>query len=197
MKILATERLTLRNWEPSDLEPMARINQDPEVMEHFPALKSRSETKSFIEYNKTSIDEKGYGFFAVELKKTGEFIGFVGLQEVGFSASFTPAVEIGWRINANHWGQGLATEAARAALHFAFLKLKLEEVVAFTIPVNTRSSRIMEKLGMSYSGDFDHPKLDPKSPFRRHLFYRIKRNYYLSLQTVQKNLKPFITIIHQ
>ena len=91
-----------------------------------------------------------YGVWAVELPGQIPFIGFVGLAVVPFEASFTPCVEIAWRLTPPWWGKGLATEGARAALAYGFERLDLKEIVAFTVPGNTRSRRVMEKLGMRY-----------------------------------------------
>ena len=104
-----------------------------------------------------------------------DFVGFVGLAVPGFQAPFTPCVEIGWRLAVEHWGHGYATEAARAALDCGFQRLGLEEIVAFTVPANRRSRRVMERLGMTWSAadDFDHPRLPPGHPLRRHVLYRV------------------------
>ncbi|MEU4512247.1 GNAT family N-acetyltransferase [Nonomuraea wenchangensis] len=92
-----------------------------------------------------------------------------------FEAPFLPAVEIAWRLSRRAWGHGYATEAATAALDFAFDRLGLEEVVSFTATVNTRSSAVMERLGMIHdsAGDFDHPVLPPGHRLRRHVLYRL------------------------
>ena len=114
---------------------------------------------------------------AADLKASGEFIGFVGLSVPGFEASFMPAVEIGWRLVAEHWGRGLATEAAREVLRYGFEVVGLESVVSFTVPANVRSRRVMEKIGMTHDPleDFDHPQLPVGHPLRRHVLYRLGR----------------------
>ena len=110
------------------------------------------------------------------MKSTGEFIGYVGLAVPGFEAHFTPCVEIGWRLATPYWNLGLATEGARAVLDYAFSTVGLNEVVSFTVPANVRSRRVMEKLGLTHnpSDDFDHPRLPPDHPLRRHVLYRIR-----------------------
>ena len=107
---------------------------------------------------------------------TGDFIGFVGLNEPRFEAHFTPAVEIGWRLARGAWGHGYATEAARAVLAYAFDELQLDEVVSFTTVENWRSRRVMERIGMSYdpAGDFDHPNVTDER-IRPHVLYRLAR----------------------
>lgn len=117
----------------------------------------------------------GFGLFAAELKETGTFIGFVGLSVPSFEAPFMPAVEIGWRIGFDHWGNGLATEGAQAVVNYAFETLKLPGLVSFTVPQNIRSRRVMEKIGMTHdpADDFDHPRLVAGHPLQRHVLYRL------------------------
>lgn len=173
---LETDRLILREWLDSDVPTFVKMNQDPKVMEFFQGLLSEEETKSRVEWNLTHFVKHGYGNFAVELKESQEFIGFVGLSNPPFEAHFTPAVEIGWRISSPHFGKGYATEAARKVLEFAFDELKLEEVLSWTVPSNKASRRVMEKIGMTRDSkdDFHHPKLEKNHPFSWHVLYRIE-----------------------
>ncbi|HLJ03156.1 MAG TPA: GNAT family N-acetyltransferase [Solirubrobacteraceae bacterium] len=171
---MRTERLLLRQWRDSDLEPFAALNADPEVMRYFPGTQSRQQSDALAERERRAIAERGWGLWAVEVLDGPEFIGFVGLNEPGFEAHFTPAVEVGWRLAREHWGHGYATEAARAAVAFGFGELALSEIVSFTTEPNLRSRRVMERLGMTHdpAGDFDHPML-PDWPLRRHVLYRL------------------------
>ena len=173
--MLLTPRLLLRPWQESDREPFQRMNADPRVMEFFAAPLSPEESDRTIDRVQAHIAEHRFGFFAAELRATGEFIGFVGMARVPFEAHFTPCVEIGWRLAAAHWNRGLATEGARCCLRYAFQELALPEVVAFTAPANLRSRRVMEKLGMSRSpaDDFQHPRLPEGHPLRPHVLYRV------------------------
>ena len=173
--MLLTPRLLLRPWQESDREPFQRMNADPRVMEFFAAPLSPEESDRTIDRVQAHIAEHRFGFFAAELRATGEFIGFVGMARVPFEAHFTPCVEIGWRLAAAHWNRGLATEGARCCLRYAFQELALPEVVAFTAPANLRSRRVMEKLGMSRSpaDDFQHPRLPEGHPLRPHVPYRV------------------------
>ncbi len=177
MIVLTTERLLLRRWNPSDREPFARLNADPRVMEFMPSLLSRAQSDALILQMEANFDLRGFGLCAVELRADGSFIGFVGLDVPRFEAAFTPCVEIGWRLSADHWGCGYATEGARAMLSHGFETLKLEALVSFTVPANLRSRRVMEKIGMTHdpTEDFDHPRLAPGNPLRRHVLYRYKR----------------------
>lgn len=176
MIVLETERLRLRTWKQADREPFARLNADPRVREFFPRVLSKSESDAEADRVEEHFRRNEFTFFAAELRESGEFIGFTGLAAPSFEAHFTPCMEIGWRLAHNYWGCGLATEAACAVLRHGFEALRLNEIVAFTVPANVRSRRVMEKLGMIYSpeDDFDHPGLPEGHPLRRHVLYRIK-----------------------
>lgn len=178
MKTYETERLVLRPWRDSDLEPFAALNADPEVMHHFPRTLTREESDQTAEQAATHFREHGFGPWAVEVRGAAPFIGCVGLMHVGFRAHFTPAIEILWRLDRSAWGRGYATEAAREALRIAFVELDLPEIVAFTVPANARSRAVMARLGMKHdaSGDFDHPKLREGDPLRRHVLYRLAKH---------------------
>lgn len=174
---LRTARLLLRPWRDDDLAPFAALNADPRVMEHFPSTLSRSDSDALAGRIRGSFGEDGLGFWAVEVPGVAPFIGFTGLAHPSFVAPFTPCVEVGWRLAAAHWGRGYATEAAEAAVGAGFGALGLGEIVAFTAPVNVRSRRVMEKLGMQrdLAGDFDHPRVPDGHPLRRHVLYRLGR----------------------
>ena len=181
MKILETERLILRTWQESDLDPMTAIDQDPKVCEFLPGIGTREATAVGIQRHIEHYKKHGFCCYAVELKPTHEMIGFVGLQFPTFNAHFTPAVEVGWRLALGHWNKGYATEAALAALHHGFTTLNLDEIVSFTVVKNRASRRVMEKCGMHHTpeGDFDHPRLTEDSPLRRHVLYRLSKTEYL------------------
>jgi len=176
MVVLRTERLILRHWRPSDREPFSRINADPRVMEFMPRALSREESDLLADRIEAHFRHQGFGLCAVELCRDHSFVGFIGLAVPAFHAPFTPCVEIGWRLSADHWGQGLATEGGRAMVRHAFDVLKLHSLVSFTVPANRRSRRVMEKLGMTHNpaDDFDHPNLPEGHPLRRHVLYRLQ-----------------------
>jgi RimJ/RimL family protein N-acetyltransferase len=173
---LLTARLTLRRWRDADREAFAAINADSRVMRFFPAGLSRAESDELVDRAEAHFGAYGFGPFAAELRETGCLAGFIGLVVPSFEAHFTPAVEIGWRLDAAVWNQGLATEGAREALRYAFEELRLGEVVSFTVPENVASRRVMEKIGLArdMAGDFDHPRLPEGHPLRRHVLYRKK-----------------------
>ena len=178
--IINTERLFLRPWSEEDLEPFAQLNADTRVREYFPGLLSRQESDASVKLMSEHIQRSDWGFWAASLIETEEFIGFIGLEDVYFSAPFNksaPAVEIGWRLAFNHWGKGYATEGALAALKYGYETLGLEEIVSFTTVTNQRSRHVMEKIGMHHrpKDDFDHPKLAEGHPLRRHVLYRLEK----------------------
>ena len=174
---LTTERLILRPWRPSDRLPFQAINADSRVMEFYPSTLTPAESDALITRIHLHFEQHNHGPYAVQLNETGTFIGYIGLYTPAFEAPFMPAVEIAWRLAADHWGRGLATEGARAVLHHAFHALNLASLVSFTVPANLRSRRVMEKLGMTHdpADDFDHPLLPPGDALRRHVLYRISR----------------------
>jgi len=167
----------LRNWETRDREPFARLNSDPRVMEFLPARLSPIESDRMADRIENHFRQHGFGLYALELRQERAFIGFAGLSIPAFDARFTPCVEIGWRLSAEYWGRGLATEAAGAVVRFAFESLALDALVSFTVPANIRSRRVMEKIGMirNPAEDFDHPQLQEGHPLRRHVLYRLRR----------------------
>lgn len=182
--IIRTDRLVLRQWTNADLEPFACLNADPKVMEYFPGLKTKEESDHSVSLMSAHIEKCGWGFWATSLAETGEFIGFIGLEDVHFKTDFTPAVEIGWRLAFKHWGKGYATEGALASLRYGFETLKLDEIVSFTAVANMRSRAVMERIGMHHDSkdDFDHPKLPEGHPLRRHVLYRLEKDEWKKKQ---------------
>jgi RimJ/RimL family protein N-acetyltransferase len=174
---LRTNRLLLRGWKEADREPFAALNADPVVMEHFPSTLSRWQSDAFVDRITAGFAERGWGLWAVEIPATAAFIGFVGCNPATFDASFTPAVEIGWRLARPYWNQGLATEAARAVVDYAFGIIDLDEIVSFTAATNATSQRVMSKLGMHRdpAEDFDHPGVPLGHRVRPHVLYRLAR----------------------
>lgn len=169
-----TERLRLRQWRQADLEPFATLNADPVVMAYFPDLLTRAASDELAHRLCSEIDKRGWGFWAAEIKGSATFIGFVGLHVPAVVLPFSPCVEIGWRLATAHWEQGYATEAARSALCIGFDRLELEEIVSFTTIQNQRSRRVMERIGMRYDGEFEHPGLPKGHSLRLHALYRLQ-----------------------
>lgn len=165
-----TDRLLLRAWKREDLPLFIAMNKDERVMKYFPAPLTDVETEAFFNRIQDEFERKGWGLYAVELKKSGKFIGYVGLHEIGFEAHFTPGVEIGWRLAADYHNLGYATEAAERVMSIAD-SLGITQVYSFTAEINKPSERVMQKIGMEKIGEFDHPKLSADSPLCRHVLY--------------------------
>lgn len=185
-RTIETDRLYLRQWQASDFATFAEMNADPEVMQYFPKLLSSTVSDTIAKKCQQLIEDKGWGLWAVGLKngigKSDDFIGMVGLNEVHADMSFAPAVEIAWRLHKDYWGQGYATEAARAALDFAFTELALDDVVSFTAAVNKRSQLIMQRIGMTnMQNNFYHPMLDAKHRLAEHVLYKITRQQWQNI----------------
>ena len=172
---LQTSRLLLRPWRDEDIAAFAEMSADPAVMEYLLPLSDRGlSVEAWVAQKRTHWRERRFGQWVVEIPAEASFIGVVGLDTVSYTAHFTPAVEVAWRLTRPYWGQGYATEAAKAALDYGFEELGLSEIVAVTVPANQRSRRVMERLGMTRvpEDDFDHPRL-PEGPLKRHVLYRL------------------------
>lgn len=185
---LHSSLLTLRQWQASDLAYFATLNNDPKVMAFFPAQLKEEQSNQLAQGLADLIDQKGWGFWALELNRTGEFIGFVGLNAIDNDSAIpnAPFVEIGWRIASEHWGKGYAPEAAQLALSYAFEALKLDAVYSFTSLLNKPSQRVMQKIVMFNTGqDFDHPKLIEGHRLRRHCLYKITLEDWLKAPSSQ------------
>ena len=156
---LVTPRLLLRQWQDDDRGPFAALTADPLVMAHFAARLDRAESDRRVDRLSAGIAERGWGFWAVEVRSTGAFAGFVGLSPVPDHLPCAPGVELGWRLATPFWGQGYATEGARRAVAYGFDELGLSELIAFTTRQNLPSQRVMQKLGMTTdpADDFEHP----------------------------------------
>ena len=174
MPDLRTDRLTLRSWRESDVQPWAEMNADPQVREHLGDLLTRAQSAASAARFQAQLDERGFGFWAVEVRSTGKFIGFTGLDQVDEDMPFA-GVEIGWRPARSAWGRGYATEAALASLAFGFGSLALPEILAVTTVTNLRSQAVMRRIGMTRdpAEDFDDPT-EPEGPLRRNVLYRIR-----------------------
>jgi RimJ/RimL family protein N-acetyltransferase len=154
---------------------------DPRVMEHMPSLLTREESDATVARIARSFSDHGLGLWALEVPGVAPFIGFAGLSVPAFDAPFMPSVEVGWRLARAHWGVGYASEAARAAIADGFERLKLDEIVSFTVLANRRSWMVMERIGMRRSpeDDFDHPRLPAGHPLARHVLYRLTREEWI------------------
>ena len=181
---ITTERLQLREWRESDRAPYAEMNADPMVMRFFAGLMTRDASDRELEVWQSGFEARGWGNWAVETRDAGRFIGYVGLSIPRRALPFMPCVELGYRLAPAHWGQGYATEGARAALRVAFEQLRLEEIVSFTPLVNLPSRAVMDRVGMTNANeDFDHPNPAlPEGALRRMCLYRLGRETWLRNQ---------------
>ena len=177
--ILESNRLGFRQWKESDRTPFIALNADPKVMEFFPDVMSADEVDAMLTRMVDHITKHGFGFYAVDLLATGEFIGFLGLGIPRFELDFGPFVEIGWRTKQSSWGQGYATEGANALLDYGFNTLGLHTIYSMTAIQNKKSEHIMKKIGMSYDRFFDMPLLPEISLLRRHSLYHLDKEEYL------------------
>jgi len=173
---LETPRTILRAWRGSDVEEWVALAADARVMEFMPSTVERADAERSAQRLREGLERDGFGWWVLEVKDGPSFAGVVALQNVPFEAPFTPAFEVGWRLRYDQWGHGYATEAARAALEFAFDELELAEVVALTAAINLRSRAVMDRLGMTRDplDDFEHPRLAPGHRLRPHVLYRIR-----------------------
>ena len=194
--MLQTERLLLRPWRTSDLAPFAALNADPEVTVTLGGELTATASEQFAARLQAAIERNGWGYWALELRTSGEFVGFTGLAEFlsaaeeGVMVCAEPRVEIGWRLARRFWGQGIVTEAARAALKFSFETLALTEIIAITAAINHRSVAVMTRLGMQrdHSADFLHRKLNAGDPLRPHVYYRLGAARWRVLPAVIKEV---------
>jgi RimJ/RimL family protein N-acetyltransferase len=173
---IRTDRLIMRRWQDSDLEPFAALNGDADTMRYFPYTLDRAGSDALAKLIEERFELNGYGMWALEVAESGQFIGFTGLNPVPPDlVGGDGGVEIGWRLARSAWHQGYATEAARTALGVAFDGVGLAEVWSFTAVLNEPSQAVMRRIGMTQSSLFDHPRIPADSPLRPHVLYHLAR----------------------
>jgi len=178
---LESDRILLRPWKPSDLQPFAIMNADEDVMRYYPATLSHEESNDFAKRIEERFNKNGWGFWVLEHKATGQFMGFTGLNIPGYNLPCNPCIEIGWRLARSFWGEGYATEAATACLDFAFSNIQTDRIVSFASVVNERSWQVMERLGMwNTKQNFDHPVIPEGHELAEHVLYEIDRKSWLN-----------------
>lgn len=173
--MITTNRLILREWDENDIPELIKMNQDVEVMKYFPSVLSESQSWAFYARVQKHFQENGFGLFVVEDKMRRNFLGYTGFMIANFEASFTPCVEIGWRMNQQYWGNGYATEAAKACLEYAFDELRIQKIFSFTSIHNHKSEAVMQRIGMKKIGEFSHPKIDKDHYLNMHVVYKIEK----------------------
>jgi RimJ/RimL family protein N-acetyltransferase len=176
--IFKSERLGFRNWTEKDLTEFAKINADLDVMEYFPEPLTENETSDFITRLQNHYEKNGYNYFATEILKTGELIGFIGFAYQDYETEFTPATDIGWRLKKTAWGNGYATEGAKKCLEYGFNKLNLGKIISVFTEKNIKSENIMKKIGMKKVGEFNHPKLKEYPEYEKCVCYEINKNMW-------------------
>ena len=171
---IRTERLLMRRWQDSDLEPFAALNADAETMRFFPANIDRTASDALVRRIEERFEQLGFGLWALELAGTGEFIGFTGLSPL---PDGVPGVgmEIGWRLDRHFWHRGYATEAARAAKGVAFDGAELPELWSMTAVLNEPSQAVMRRIGMVEVDRFNHPRVPAGHPIQPHVMYHLVR----------------------
>ena len=179
--LFTSERLGFRNWTSKDLTEFSALNADVDVMEHFPHPLTQNETSQFISRLQGHYEKNGYTYFATEVLKTGDFIGFIGFAFQDYKTKFTPATDIGWRLKKSAWGKGFATEGAKRCLLYGFQKLKLNKIISTCSKGNSKSEHVMKKIGMKKAGSFKHPKLKEYPTYEDCIVYEIyKEDWQLS-----------------
>lgn len=173
--IFTSERLGFRNWTRKDLPDFAALNADPEVMEHLPKPLTEKESEDFLSRLQKHYEQWGFNYFATEILRTGEQIGFIGLAYQDYQAAFTPAVDIGWRLKRSAWGKGYATEGAKRCVDYAFNELDMDRIISTCTKSNSRSELVMCKIGMTKKGTFLHPKLKDFPNYQKCVWYELKK----------------------
>lgn len=173
---IETQRLRLRSWHEGDLDPFHAICSDPVVMATLGPCMTREETAALIKRVEAIEQEHGFTFWALERREDARLIGWCGVIQ-GKDEPIAGKAEIGWRLASDCWGQGYASEAARATLDWLFANLPDDMAWAITHIGNHRSRAVMERLGMTYRPelDFDHPRLAADDPLLAHAAYSLDR----------------------
>ena len=176
--MIETERLILRGYREDDREAFAALNGDPRVGAWLAGTQDRAQSDAMMDRISGHIAAHGFGLWGAETRADSRLVGFVGLNTVKASdLPVGPAVEMGWRLIPETWGQGLASEGAAAALAWGFAQLDAHEIIAFTADTNLASQGVMRKIGMVHDAarDFDHPRLALDHPLRRHVVFAATR----------------------
>ncbi len=180
--IFKSERIGFRNWTNEDLDEFAILNSDEEVMEHFPKTLTSYEVRDLIIKLKKHFSENGFTYYAVEVLDSREFIGMIGLAFQEYKTRFTPAIDIGWRLNRKAWGKGYATEGAKRCLEYGFNELDIKKIISVCTINNRKSENVMKKIGMTKIGEFNHPELVNCPNYEKHYCYEITKKEKRSLQ---------------
>jgi RimJ/RimL family protein N-acetyltransferase len=175
--MIETARLILRPFHEADRDPFAALNGDPRVGDWLGGPIDRAASDAAIDRINAHVAEHGFGFWAAERRADGRLIGMIGLARMTPELPPSPAVEAGWRLAPEAWGQGFAVEGAQAALAWGLANICADEIIAITAVGNLRSRAVMQRVGMVERPErsFDHPRLAPDHPLRRHVVYSVRR----------------------
>lgn len=171
---IQTERLVLRRWRDTDLEPFAAINADEVVMQYFLAPLNQLQTTDMVQRLEAGFDNRGFGLWALELKDSETFIGFTGLSPMPAGSPGSGGVEVGWRLARTAWGSGYATEAATACITDGFHRLALPEIWSWTATANEPSQSVMRRLGMREHSVSRHPGLPTAHRLSEHVTFHLR-----------------------
>src|ERR1700744_3780892 len=174
--MIETARLILRPWTEADVASFMRATNTPAVMEHLGGVTPSENFQAMFERVQACQRENGFCLWLMERHGEKEPLGFCGFK-ICLVGPINGKIEIGWRLREDAWGRGYAREAATACLEWGSRNLDVPEIFAITVPANSRSWGLMERLGMRPRPDldFDHPAFAPAHPLRAHLTYAIKR----------------------
>ena len=188
--IIETKRLVLRRWREADREPFAELNGDPQTLVFFPSTLTRAESDAFVDRIEARFEARGYGLWALEVRETGQFIGFTGLAPMQQDVPGAGGTEIGWRLARHAWHRGYATEAALAARDVAFTGAGLPELWSMTAVLNTPSQVVMRRIGMTEAARFEHPRIPDGSPLKPHVVYHLASPGAGELLPVRNSASP-------
>jgi ribosomal-protein-alanine N-acetyltransferase len=179
---IRTERLILRRWREEDVARHAALQAKPVVRRFFLRTMTLEEGEADARRHAESFERDGFGQWVVELPGAESFIGIAGVRRIDREMPFEPLIDVGWHFLPAHWGQGYATEAARAALRDVFTRVGLPEIVAYTARPNLASQRVMQRLGMTHdpAEDFAHPAAPEGHSLQMSALYRLRRDAFLA-----------------
>jgi RimJ/RimL family protein N-acetyltransferase len=163
---ITTARMRGEPLGPQHLDDLAPMFADPRVAATLGGAQSREQVGEMLDHDAEEWARDGFGPWMLYDRETGEPVGRGGLNRTEFDGA--PEVEVAWLITPERWNQGFATELGAAAVEFAFAKVGLPNVVAFTLPDNLPSRRVMEKLGFAYE------KTAPYKVYGDHVLYRLR-----------------------
>ena len=173
---LETEHLILRQWKEEDLTPYAKLTSSKEVMKYFPKTLTAEQSNTAARKFTKLLEERSWGFWVVEKKSSGAFLGYAGLHVPKTQFPFSPCVEIAWRMEDKYWDNAYVVETGEKIIDYAFEVLGLEELVYFSSIQNEKGETLAKALGMKREDkSFNHPFVELEHTLSEHYLYRIKK----------------------